>query len=92
MRENFDDRDKEWFPLKNGNLRVKLEGDKGVDDYDTAKSVKTMPSHFGKYILSHSNRLMNNVIRHIDGFCNNSIYYTDTDSLYTQKILFWLGW
>ena len=37
MRENFDDRVKEWFPLKNGNLIVKLEDDEGVDDYDKAK-------------------------------------------------------
>ena len=62
MRENFDDRVKEWFPLKNGNLIVKLEEDEGVDDYDKAKSVNTMPSHFGSYILSHSKRLMNDVI------------------------------
>ena len=32
MRESFDDRDKEWFPLKNGNLIVKLEDDEGVDN------------------------------------------------------------
>ena len=85
MRENFDDRVKEWFPLKNGNLIVKLEEDEGVDDYDKAKSVNTMPSHFGSYILSHSKRLMNDVIKKIDGFYNNSIYYTDTDSLYIHK-------
>ena len=62
MRENFDDRVKEWFPLKNGNLIVKLEDDEGVDDFDKAKSVNTMPSHFGSYILSHSKRLMNDVL------------------------------
>ena len=85
MGENFDDRVKEWFPLKNGNLIVKLEDDEGVDDYDKAKSVNTMPSHFGRYILSHSKRLMNNVIKQINGFYNNNIYYTDTDSLYIHK-------
>ena len=85
MRENFDDRVKEWFPLKNGNLIVKLEDDEGVDDYDKAKSINTMPSHFGSFILSHSKRLMNNVIKQIDGFYNNNIYYTDTDSLYIHK-------
>ena len=85
MRENFDDRVKEWFPLKNGNLIVKLEDDEGVDDYDKAKSINTMSSHFGSYILSHSKRLMNYVIEQINGFYNNSIYYTDTDSLYIHK-------
>ena len=85
MRENFDDRVKEWFPLKNGNFIVKLEDDEGVDDYDKAKSINTMPSHFGSYILSHSKRLMNNVFREIDGFYSNNIYYGDTDSGYIHK-------
>ena len=47
MRECFDDRVKEWVPLKNGNLVLKSEDDQGVDDYDKAKSINTMPSHFG---------------------------------------------
>ena len=85
MRENFDDRVKKCFPLKNGNLIVKLEDDKGVDEYDKVKSVNTMPSHFGSYILSHSKRLMNDVMKQIGGFYNNSIYYTDTDSLYIHE-------
>ena len=85
IRENFDDRVKEWFPLKNGNFIVKLEDDDGVDDYDKAKSINTMPSHFGSYILSHSKRLMNNVFREIDGFYSNNIYYGDTDSGYIHK-------
>ena len=57
MRENFDDRVKKWFPLKNGNLIVTLEYDEGVDENDKAKSINTMPSHFGSYILLHSKRL-----------------------------------
>ena len=85
MIENFDDRIKEWFPLKNGKLIVKLEQDEGVDDFDKAKSVNMMPSHFGSYILSHSKRLMNDVIQQIKGFYNNSIYYTYTDSLYIHQ-------
>ena len=63
MKQNFDDRFEEWFPLKNGNLIVKLEEDEGVDDYDKAKSVNTMPSHFGSSFLTHSKRLMNDVIK-----------------------------
>ena len=85
MREIFDDRAKEWFPLKNGNLIVKSEDEKSVDDYDKAKLVKTMPSHFGSYILSHSKRLMNDVIKQIDGFYKNSIQYRDTHCLCLQK-------
>ena len=82
MRENFDDRVKTWFPLKNGILIVKLEDDEGVDDYDKTKSVNTMPSHFGSNLLSNSKRLMNNVIKQIGGFYSKSIYYTDTASLF----------
>ena len=85
MRENFDNRVKEWFPLKNGNFIVKLEDDEGVDDYDKAKSINTMPSHFGSFTLSHSKRLMNDVFREIDGFYSNNIYYGDTDSGYIHK-------
>ena len=85
IRENFDDRVKEWFPLKNGNLIVKLQDDENVDDYDRAKSINTMPSHFGNCLLSHSNRLMNDVIKELGGFYINIIYYTDTDSLYIHK-------
>ena len=85
MKENFDDRVKEWFPLKNGNLIVKLEDDEGVDDYDKAKSINTMPSHFGSNILSHSKRLGNNVFHEIHGFYSNNIYYGDTDSGYIHK-------
>ena len=67
MREDFDDRVKERLPLKNGYLIVKIEDDEGVDDYDKAKLVTTMPSHFRSYLLSHSKRLMSDVINDILG-------------------------
>ena len=85
MKKNFDKRVKEWLPLKNGNLKVKIEDDEGVDDYDKAKSVNTLPPHFSSYILSHSKRLMNEDINQNGGFYNNSIYCGDTDSLYIHK-------
>ena len=44
-----------------------------------------LPSHLGAFILSNSKRIMNNFIREINRFYNNSIYYTDTDSLYIEK-------
>ena len=85
MRENNVDRVKEWFPLKNGILFGKLEDDEGVDDFDKAKSINRKPFHFGSYNLSHGKRLLNDVIKQIDGLYNNSIYYIDTDSLYIHK-------
>ena len=45
----------------------------------------TLPSHLGAFILGNSKRIMNNFIREINGFYNNSIYYGDTDSLYIEK-------
>ena len=74
MREIFDDRVKEWFPLKNGKSIVKLENDKRVDGYDKAKSINTMPCLLGSFIFSRSKRLMNTVIKQIGGFYKNSIY------------------
>ena len=44
-----------------------------------------MPFHLGSCVLSHSKRLMNDVIKQIGGFYNNIVYYTDTDSLYIHK-------
>ena len=68
MRENFNDRVKKWFLLKNGNLVVVLlEDDGGLDDYDKAKSINTMPSHFGSDFFSSNKMLLNDVIRQIGG-------------------------
>ena len=85
MTENFDDRFKEWFPLKNANLIVKVENDENVDDYDKAKSIKTMTSHFESCILSHSKRQTNEVINQTGGFYTDSVYYGGTDSMYNHK-------
>ena len=71
--------------MENGFSIVNLEDAAGVDEYDDARSVNTMPSNFGSFILSHSKSLMNEVINQIDGFSNYSIYYTDTDPLYIHK-------
>ena len=65
MKENFDNRVKDWFFFKNGNIIVKIEADEGVDGYDREKPINTMPSHFGSCNLSHSKRLMNDVINQI---------------------------
>ena len=71
--------------MKSCNSKVKREDDEGVDEIHKAESKNKTPSHFGSYILSHSKRLMNDVIEQVGGFYNNSIYYSDTDSLYIHK-------
>ena len=71
--------------MKNESLTVKLEDDKEGDDYDKAKTMKTKPSHFGGNVLSHSKWLMSNFKKQKGGFCNDSIYYIDTDPLLIRR-------
>ena len=44
-----------------------------------------MPGRLGAFILSKSERILNNLIREINVFYNNSFYYGVTDSLYVEK-------
>ena len=44
----------------------------------------TLPVHIGTFILSNSKRHMNNYIREKDGFRNNNIYYSYTESLHIE--------
>ena len=85
MKENFNDGAKEWWPLKNGISLVRLEYDAGVVDLDIAKKIKQVYCQLGSCILGHSKRLMNIVIREIDGFYCNNVYYGDTDSAYFHE-------
>ena len=39
----------------------------------------------GAFILSNSERIMNNFITEINGFYNNSIYFGGTDTLYIEN-------
>ena len=54
-----------------------------MDDDCDIKNILT--AVLGAFILSNSKQIMNNFIREISGFYNNSIYYGDTDSLYIEK-------
>ena len=68
MKRNYDDRAKEWWPMKNGTCLVTLENDAGVDDQDIAKSFNEVPCRLCSYILGRSKGIMKIVIREIDGF------------------------
>ena len=83
METEYDDNVLDYWRLPNGNYIVKYEKDDGLDCENDVKN--TLPSHLGGFILSNSNRFMNNFIREINGFYNISIYCGDTDSLYIQK-------
>ena len=83
MKTEFDENVLDYWKLPNGNYIVKMKKDDGLDDDCDIKN--TLPAVLGAFILSNSKRIMNNFIREINGFYNNSIYYGDTDSLYIEK-------
>ena len=61
-----------------------MKKDDGLHD-DDCDIKNTLPALLGAFILSNSKRIMNNFIREENRFYNNSIYYTDCDSLYIKK-------
>ena len=83
METEYDENVLNYWKLPNGNYIVKLKKDDGLESDNDVKN--TLPSHLGSFILSNSKRIMNNFVREINGFFNNSIYYGDTDSLYIEK-------
>ena len=68
------------------NYTVKLKNDVGLQD--EVKKVNSIPLQLGASVLSNSKRIMNNSIHAINGFYTNDVYYTDTDSLYIEKLEF----
>ena len=68
-----------YWKLPNGNYIVKLKKDDGLGGDNDVKI--TLPSHLGSFLLSNSKRIMNNFIREITWFYNNSIYW-----------YLWSGW
>ena len=83
MKTEFDENVLDYWRLPNGNCIVKMKKDDGLDDNCDIKN--TLPAVSGAFILSNSKRIMNNFIREMNGFCKNSMYYGDTDSLYIEK-------
>ena len=83
MKTEFDENVLDCWKLPNGNYIVKMKRDDGLDDDCDTKN--TLPAVLGNFILANSRRIMNKFIREINGFYENNIYYTDTDSLYIEK-------
>ena len=83
MKTDYDENVFGYWKLPNGIYIVKFKKDDGWEgDYDIKS---TLPSHLGAFILNNSNWVMNNFTREINGFFIDSIYYGDTDSLYTKE-------
>ena len=79
----YDENVLDYWKFPNGNYIVKFKKDDGLEADNDVKNTK--PSHLGAFILSNSKRIMNNFIREINGYYNNSIYYGDTDSVCIEK-------
>ena len=86
MKTEFDENVLDYWKLPNGNYIVKMKKDDGLDDDCDIKN--TLPAVLGAFILGNSRRIMNKLIREINGFYKNNKFYTDTDSLYIEK-KFW---
>ena len=82
METEYDENGLEYWKVPNGNYIVKLQKDDGLDCDSDVKI--TLPSHLVASTLSNIERLMNNFIREINAFYNNSVYY----GLYIE-IKFW---
>ena len=83
MKTEFDENVLDYWKLPNGIYFIKMKRDDGLNDDSDIKN--TLPAVLGAFILSNTKRIMNNFIREINEFYNNSIYYGDTDSLYIEK-------
>ena len=79
----YDENVIEYWKIPKGIYIVEMKNDDGLNGDYRVKI--TLPSHLGAFILSNSERIINNFIREINGFHNKSIYYGDTGSLYLQK-------
>ena len=68
MRNEYDDSVKECFPLKNGNIMIKIKDKEAIDDGGISKKVNSQPYQSGSITFCHSERLMNDVILALEGF------------------------
>ena len=83
METEYDENVLDFWRLPNGNYIVNLKKVDGLGGDNDVKN--TLPSQLGAFRLNDSKRIMNNFIRVINGFYNNSIYYGDTDSVFIEK-------
>ena len=83
METDYDDNVLENWKLQIGNCIVKLKKGDGLDSDKDVKN--TLRSHLGAIILSNSKRIVHNFIGEINGICNNSRYYGETDSMYIES-------
>ena len=83
MQLEYEDNVLDYWRLPKGHYILKFKKDEGLDGDNEVKN--TLPSHLAAFISSKSKQIMNNFIKEINGFYNNSIYYGDTVSMYTKR-------
>ena len=83
MKRDYDENVLHYWKLQNENFIVKMRKLEGLDDDGDIKNA--LPAYLEAFILSNDKRNMNNFLREINSFYNNSTYYEDTDSLYIEK-------
>ena len=83
MMSEHDEREKDYWKISGHNYIVKKIDDAGLED--EVKKINTMPLHLSAFVLSNSRTSMNNFMHAIDGFYTTDVYYTDTDSLYSEN-------
>ena len=83
LKTEFDENVLIYWKLPKGNYIVKMKKDDGLDD--DCDIISTVPVVLEAFILGNRKRILNNFIREINEFYNNSLYYGDTDSLYLEK-------
>ena len=83
METEYDENVLYYWRLPSGEYIVKFKKDDGLDGDNDVKN--TLPSHLRAFLLNNSKRITNNIIREINGFFNDSIYYGDTDSLHIEE-------
>ena len=74
-----DERVVDYESLPTGDY-VRYKSDPGVNIIKEVE--RSMHSHLGIFVLSHSKRFMHKFVHEIDGFYSNKVYYQDNDSLY----------
>ena len=83
MKKGYDENVLDHWKLPKRNYIVKMKNNNGLDDDCDFKNV--LPFHLGPFVLSNRKRFVNNFIREKDGFYNDNIFYSDTDSLHIEK-------
>ena len=85
MENEKDGRLVDFWKKSNNNFMVKQNAGKGMDS-EEIRLKNTMLSHLGTFMLSNFWRtFLSKIVFAIDGFKDKKIYYTDTDSRYTEK-------